>query len=134
MWIQSRDGSFIVPHRLREVWLAFGHRNEPQKENFVIVYELLDEVLDAGFPLATEPNILKELIKPSSIMRSITNTVTGKSNVSESLPSGQLSNVPWRRAGVKYSNNEAFFDIKEDVSLFPSGNTRNNEFLAQPIA
>ena len=111
-----------------------GHRFEPQKENFVIVYELLDEVLDAGFPLATEPNILKELIKPSSIMRSITNTVTGKSNVSESLPSGQLSNVPWRRAGVKYSNNEAFFDIKEDVSLFPSGNTRNNEFLAQPIA
>lgn len=89
-----------------------------RKENFVIVYELLDEVLDAGFPLATEPNILKELIKPSSIMRSITNTVTGKSNVSESLPSGQLSNVPWRRAGVKYSNNEAFFDIKEDVSQF----------------
>ena len=86
----------------------------------MIVYELLDEVLDAGFPLATEPNILKELIKPSSIMRSITNTVTGKSNVSESLPSGQLSNVPWRRAGVKYSNNEAFFDIKEDVSRFPT--------------
>jgi len=106
-------------HRIKDIFIDyFGVCNvDSIKENFVIVYELLDEVLDAGFPLATEPNILKELIKPSSIMRSITNTVTGKSNVSESLPSGQLSNVPWRRAGVKYSNNEAFFDIKEDLNL-----------------
>lgn len=31
------------------------------------------------------------------------------------LPSGQLSNVPWRRADVKYTNNEAYFDIVEEV-------------------
>jgi AP-3 complex subunit mu len=106
-------------HRVKDIFIDyFGVCTvESIKENFVVVYELLDEVLDAGFPLATEPNILKELIKPSSIIRSITNTVTGKSNVSENLPSGQLSNVPWRRAGVKYNNNEAFFDIKEDMNL-----------------
>ena len=43
------------------------------------------------------------------------NTVTGKSNVSEVLPTGQLSNIPWRRAGVKYTNNEAYFDVIEEV-------------------
>ncbi|XP_031789497.1 AP-3 complex subunit mu-1 isoform X6 [Nasonia vitripennis] len=85
------------------------------KENYVVVYELLDEMLDNGFPLATESNILKELIKPPTILRSIANTVTGKSNVSSTLPSGQLSNVPWRRSGVKYTNNEAYFDIIEEV-------------------
>ena len=34
-------------------------------------------------------------------------------SVSSVLPSGQLSNVPWRRADVKYTNNEAYFDIVE---------------------
>ena len=42
-------------------------------------------------------------------------SVTGKSNVSEVLPTGQLSNIPWRRAGVKYTNNEAYFDVIEEV-------------------
>jgi len=85
------------------------------KEHYVVVYELLDEMLDNGFPLATESNILKELIKPPNILRTIANTVTGKSNVSSTLPSGQLSNVPWRRTGVKYTNNEAYFDVVEEV-------------------
>lgn len=49
------------------------------KENYVVVYELLDEMLDNGFPLATESNILKELIKPPNILRTIANSVTGKS-------------------------------------------------------
>ena len=48
------------------------------KENCVVVYELLDEMLDNGFPLATESNILKELIKPPNILRTVVNSVTGK--------------------------------------------------------
>uniref|UniRef100_A0A1B6KHT4 MHD domain-containing protein n=1 Tax=Graphocephala atropunctata TaxID=36148 RepID=A0A1B6KHT4_9HEMI len=87
------------------------------KENYVVVYELLDEMLDNGFPLATESNVLKELIKPPNLLRTIANTVTGKSNVSATLPSGQLSNVPWRRTGVKYTNNEAYFDVVEEVDV-----------------
>ena len=35
--------------------------------------------------------------------------------MSSVLPSGQLSNVPWRKADVKYTNNEAYFDIIEEV-------------------
>ena len=37
------------------------------------------------------------------------------SRVSDTLPTGQLSNVPWRRMGVKYTNNEAYFDVIEEV-------------------
>ncbi len=71
------------------------------KENFVIVYEviiiflleksisvnrliiiktnwkLLDEMLDNGFPLATEVSVLKELIKPPNLYRKVHNLVTG---------------------------------------------------------
>ena len=62
------------------------------KENYVVVYELLDEMLDNGYPLATESNILKELIRPPNILRTIANTVTGKSKLVNifTLP---LSNV-----------------------------------------
>lgn len=85
------------------------------KENYVVVYELLEEMLDNGFPLATESNVLKELIKPPNILRSVVNTVTGQSNVADTLPTGQLSNVPWRRQGVKYTSNEAYFDVTEEI-------------------
>uniref|UniRef100_A0A8C2S3L8 MHD domain-containing protein n=1 Tax=Capra hircus TaxID=9925 RepID=A0A8C2S3L8_CAPHI len=39
----------------------------------------------------------------------------GSSNVGDTLPTGQLSNIPWRRAGVKYTNNEAYFDVVEEI-------------------
>ncbi|CBY11993.1 unnamed protein product [Oikopleura dioica] len=106
-------------HRIKDVFIDyFGECSVNSiKENFVVVYSLLDELLDAGFPLVTEPNVLKELIRPTTMLSSIKNTVTGKSNVSENLPSGQLSNVPWRKANVKYNNNEAYFDMKENLNM-----------------
>ena len=36
-------------------------------------------------------------------------------SVCDALPSNQLSNIPWRRLGVKYTNNEAYFDLIEEV-------------------
>jgi len=49
------------------------------KDNYVVVYEILDEMLENGFPLATEANILKELIKPPNLLTNVINQVTGKS-------------------------------------------------------
>ena len=45
--------------------------------------------------------------------------------MSGTLPTGQLSNVPWRRTGVKYANNEAYFDVIEEIDciLDKSGST-----------
>uniref|UniRef100_A0A8R1DRW9 MHD domain-containing protein n=1 Tax=Caenorhabditis japonica TaxID=281687 RepID=A0A8R1DRW9_CAEJA len=87
------------------------------KENCVMVFELLDEMLDNGFPLVTEMNILQDLIKPPNFLRNIANQVTGRTNISETLPTGQLSNIPWRRQGVKYTNNEAYFDVIEEIDV-----------------
>lgn len=104
-------------HRVIDIFMAyFNDCNETiVKENYVVVYELLEEMLDNGFPLATEENVLKEMIKPPNIFRNIANTVTGKSNFSENLPIGQLTSIPWRRSDVKYTSNEAYFDIVEEV-------------------
>lgn len=118
----------------------------------VIVYELLEEMLDNGFPLATESNILKELIRPPTMLRSMVNTITGNtsisirflcilcmhmkcpksdlqflgsSNVGATLPTGQLSSIPWRRAGVKYTNNEAYFDVVEEIDAILDKSGKN---------
>ena len=50
-------------------------------------------------------------------------------SVSETLPTGQLSNVPWRRSGVKYTNNEAYFDVIEEVDAIidKNGSTVSSE-------
>jgi len=110
---------FIIEflHRIVDTFVDYfdGCSESIIKENYVVVYELLEEMLDNGYPLATESNILKELIKPPTILRSVVNTVTGQSNVADRLPTGQLSSVPWRRSGVKYTSNEAYFDVIEEV-------------------
>ncbi|KAK2193926.1 hypothetical protein NP493_6g10001 [Ridgeia piscesae] len=96
------------------------------KDNYVIVYELLDEMLDDGYPAVMEPNVLREIIKPPSLLRKLQDQIMGEStSVSEVLPTGQLSNVPWRRMGVKYTNNEAYFDVIEEIDAIidKSGST-----------
>lgn len=104
-------------HRIFDIFMQYFSDCTEQriKDHYVVVYELLEEMLDNGYPLATESNVLKELIKPPSIVRNMVNTLTGESHVSSKLPSGQLSNVPWRRTGVKYTSNEIFLDLIEEV-------------------
>ena len=41
---------------------------------FYDCFKVLDEMLDNGFPLATEANILKELIKPPNMLRDVVNS------------------------------------------------------------
>ncbi|RUP46212.1 Longin-like domain-containing protein [Jimgerdemannia flammicorona] len=104
------------------------------RENFVTVYQislimhrdahtilspsftqLLEEMMDYGYPLTTEPNALKEMIMPPTIINKVMNTVAAASGVAPKLPHGTLSSFPWRKAGVKYTNNEIYFDIVEEI-------------------
>lgn len=86
------------------------------KDNFVIVYELLDEMMDNGFPLTTEPNILREMITPPNIVSKMLSVVTGKSsNMSTILPDATTSSVPWRKTDLKSAANEVYADIIEEM-------------------
>lgn len=113
------DPLFVIEflHRIVDIIQNyFGDCNEALiKEQLVTVYELLDEMIDAGYPFATELNVLKELIKPPNLLRTIANSVTGRTNIGESMPTNQISNVPWRKLGVRYTNNEAYFDVIEEL-------------------
>eukprot|EP00004_Rigifila_ramosa_P010430 TRINITY_DN2228_c0_g1_i1.p1 TRINITY_DN2228_c0_g1~~TRINITY_DN2228_c0_g1_i1.p1 ORF type:complete len:424 (-),score=93.06 TRINITY_DN2228_c0_g1_i1:50-1174(-) len=110
-------------HRVADVFKDYFTvlSEESLKENFAIVYQLLDEMMDNGFPFTTEPNILRDMIKPPNFVNKAS-AVVGKSQVAEALPEGASSAIPWRRAGVKYATNEIFFDVVEEIDTIIDSN------------
>ncbi|CAB1332250.1 unnamed protein product, partial [Coregonus sp. 'balchen'] len=81
---------------------------ESIRDNFVTVYELMDEVMDFGFPQTTDSKILQEYI-----------TQRGhKLDVGAPRPPATVTNaVSWRSEGIKYRKNEVFMDVIESVNL-----------------
>ncbi len=57
-------------HKLVQVFTEYFKELEEEslRDNFVIVYELLDEMMDFGYPQTTEPKILKECALYSNIV------------------------------------------------------------------
>ncbi|GAM36060.1 intracellular protein transport-related protein [Talaromyces pinophilus] len=108
---------------------------EAVKNNFVLVYELLDgtlfrpqrcdvvlttwlmiEIIDFGYPQNTETDTLKMYITTEGVKSAIANSPSDSSRITMQA-TGALS---WRRADIKYRKNEAFVDVIEDVNLLMS--------------
>lgn len=106
-------------HRVYEIFEDyFGTVEETTiKENFSTVYQLLEEMMDNGYPLLTEPNGLKAMISPPSMLSRLTSAAIGSSSVSDVLPYGTISNMPWRKTDVKYTQNEIYLDIIEEIDV-----------------
>jgi AP-1 complex subunit mu len=79
---------------------------ESIRDNFVTVYELLDELMDFGFPQSTDSKILQEYI-----------TQEGHKLEQVRPPPALTHQVSWRSEGVKYRKNEVFLDVVESVNL-----------------
>lgn len=97
------------------------------KNNFSLIYELLDEVLDNGYPQSTDPDALKIITEEASKkgaslddMKQIASQVTGQ--------------IGWRREGIKYRKHEVYLDVVEKVNCLvsPSGQTLSS-FVAGAI-
>ena len=84
---------------------------ESIRDNFVIVYELLDELMDFGFPQSTDSKILQEYI-----------TQEGHKLEEVRPPPALTQTVSWRSDGLKYRKNEVFLDVIESVNLLVSSN------------
>ena len=72
------------------------------RKNFAICFQLLEELLDDGYPFVTRENALTSAIAPPSWATAVASAVTGKSNVAGGIGRGLLSNTPWRTHGCKY--------------------------------
>jgi len=91
------------------------------RANFVTVYQLLDEIVENGAPLHTEPNILQQLVMQPGKMDSIVASVMGTSQVRDALPESASSCAPWRRTGVRYATNELYLDLHERLDVLIDG-------------
>merc|ERR1712127_1000536 len=83
------------------------------KNNFVLIYELLDEILDFGYPQNTDTGVLKTFITQQGIR---TQSKEEQAQISSQV-TGQIG---WRREGIKYRRNELFLDVLEYVNLLMS--------------
>ncbi|KAJ3256714.1 AP-3 complex subunit mu-2 [Boothiomyces macroporosus] len=65
------------------------------KDNFDIVYQILQEIIDNGEPYITEPCLLKQLVPPPSLLTRVINTI-----YQEKAPTSAVSTISWRQLGV----------------------------------
>lgn len=83
---------------------------ESIRDNFVIIYELLDEFMDFGYPQTTDTKILQEYI-----------TQEGQALEGQvKLPPAVTNAVSWRAENIKYRKNEVFLDVIESVNILVS--------------
>lgn len=110
-------------HRIVKVLTEYFKKltEESIRDNFVVIYELLDEMMDFGYPQTTDTQILKEYITQES--RAL--------DVQVRPPVAVTNAVSWRSEGVKYRKNEAFLDVVESVNMMvsPSGKVLSSEIL-----
>ena len=110
-------------HKIVEVFTEYFKELEEEsiRDNFVIIYELLDEMMDFGYPQTTESKILQEYITQES----------HKLEVQARPPIAVTNAVSWRSEGIRYRKNEVFLDVVESLNLLVSstGNVLRSEIL-----
>ncbi|KAB2633321.1 lysM domain receptor-like kinase 3 [Pyrus ussuriensis x Pyrus communis] len=96
-------------HRVIDVFKHYFEELEEEslRDNFVVVYELLDEIMDFGFPQFTEAKILSEFIKTDAYRMEVT----------QRPPMAVTNAVSWRSEGIQYKKNEVFLDVVESVNI-----------------
>ncbi|KAG8954457.1 hypothetical protein FRC04_011784 [Tulasnella sp. 424] len=88
---------------------------ESVKNNFVLIYELIDEILDFGFPQNSEIDTLKMYITTESVK-----SEAAVREESTKITSQATGSTAWRRNDIRYKKNEAFVDVVESVNLLMS--------------
>lgn len=99
-------------HKLVSVFQFYFKKvaEESIRDNFVVVYELLDEVMDYGYPQFTEGPILREYIKTEAhkLEDTIGQFLAGQRTGAQVTPPSQVTGVgaTWRKEGIFYKKNE----------------------------
>lgn len=114
---------FVLLHKVCQVMEDYFKDVEEEsiRDNFVIIYELLDELVDFGYPQTTDGKILQEYITQEG----------HKLEMAPKPPPAVTNAVSWRSDGVKYRKNEVFLDVIESVNLLAgaSGNVLRSEIV-----
>jgi len=100
---------------------------ESIRDNFVLIHEIMDEVMDNGYPQFTEHKVLQEYITNESYALEF-----DKEKPSElKVPVAASNMVSWRTEGITYKKNEIFLDCLEKLNMVvdTKGNVVSAEVL-----
>jgi AP-1 complex subunit mu len=86
---------------------------ESIRDNFIMIYELFDEIMDNGFPQITDMKILKQSIKTKHHELQKKDSKKKQSEAQQSVNNA----TPWRPGVYKYKKNEAYLDVIEKVNM-----------------
>ena len=100
------------------------------RKNFALIYELLDEVMDYGYPQLLDADLLKMYITQGKVTKEETNIEKLKQ-----IPNQATGSISWRAEGIKYRFNELFIDIIENVNVLLSnrGTVLKSDVIGQVI-
>lgn len=95
------------------------------RNNFVLIYELLDEIMDNGLPQVLDVNLLKTYITQESVRSKIKEDSQKAKETSMQV----TGSVGWRPQSVKYKKNEVYLDVVESMNILMSsqGNVLRSE-------
>jgi AP-2 complex subunit mu-1 len=85
------------------------------------VQELLDEVMDYGYPQITNDDMLQLYILSEKLKKKKKGSTTSASDVTIQATGA----VSWRAEGVRYKKNEIYIDVIEQVNLLVAQNGRH---------
>ena len=89
------------------------------RDHLDVVYQLLEEMLDDGRPLTTESNALRDIVLPPSFFNKML-SISGIPGLTKASASPFASPIPWRKAGMRYNQNEILFDLAEEMDAVVS--------------
>eukprot|EP00026_Physarum_polycephalum_P010065 Phypoly_transcript_10213.p1 GENE.Phypoly_transcript_10213~~Phypoly_transcript_10213.p1 ORF type:complete len:270 (-),score=28.62 Phypoly_transcript_10213:461-1270(-) len=138
---QNVDASMVfeVLYRVVDIFKSYfdGEFNEDAiRNNFVLTYELLDEILDFGYPQNCSTEVLRLYITQGQGKKITEKTKADKINKITIQATGA---IPWRAPDIKHRKNEmyvnidlvflstnslfSYIDVVESVNLLMSGDT-----------
>lgn len=106
-------------YKMVELFRAYfgGNFDENQvRKNFVLIYELLDEIIDYGYPQILEADVLKKYITQGGAKAIDMNDQAQLKKITVQA-TGVCS---WRAEGIKYRKNEVYIDVVESVNILVS--------------
>lgn len=83
------------------------------RDNSILIYELMDEVIDNGHPLVTDFKALKAHV--TSAATQLDRSTQPSKRVDK--PAVAVSAVAWRTGTPKYSKNEVYLDVVEKINM-----------------
>lgn len=112
--------------RILKAYLGEEFDENSMRNNMTLIYELMDETMDFGYPQNCAVDVLRLYINLGNVRpqdepepSQLTSQITGA--------------IDWRREGIKHKRNEVYIDVLESVNLLISstGSVLRNEVTGQ---